>query len=73
MAALSQARLGEHIRGAAEGIGWDEIRTRVDIGLMDPADDVRAREVQVLVASLAARPAEIVGRESIGACLTTFP
>src|SRR5207249_11306256 len=49
----------EYIGRAAEGVRGDDVRARIDIGRVDPANDVGPREVQVLVAALIALAAEV--------------
>jgi hypothetical protein len=63
LALVRQAIFSQHIGGTAEGIGRDQIGPGVEIGLVYPPDDVRTREVQVLVAALERGAAEILGRE----------
>src|SRR5439155_1743205 len=52
------------IGGAPEGVRRDQVGAGLQVGGVDPADDVRARQVQVLVAALVVRAAEVGGREA---------
>src|SRR5438093_13668170 len=53
----------EHIRGTTEGIRRDEIGSRLEVFLVDGPDDIRAREVAMLVAALVLRAPEILGAQ----------
>src|SRR5207247_1340439 len=57
--AVGEPVLAEHIGRAAEGVRGDDVRARIDIGRVDPANDVGPREVQVLVAPFVALAAEV--------------
>jgi len=56
--------LAEHVRRAAEGVGADQVGAGLPVRAVDAAHDVGAREIQVLVAALVLRAAEIVGVEA---------
>ena len=56
VASIGKAIFTKHIRGTSEGIGRDEVRTRVEVGGVNGGDHVGAREVQVLVTALVLRP-----------------
>src|SRR5207244_1309537 len=62
--ALAETVLGEDVRRAAERVGRDDIGAGVQIGRVDAADHVRAREVQVLVAALVRGATEVCGGEA---------
>src|SRR5207244_188941 len=61
---LAETVLGEDVRRAAERVGRDDIGAGVQIGRVDAADHVRAREVQVLVAALVRGATEVCGGEA---------
>src|SRR6185295_9310076 len=59
----AQAVLVEHERGAAEGVGLDDVRPRGEVGRVDVADDVGPGEDEVLVAPFEVRSAEVLRGE----------
>ena len=61
--AFAEAVLGEHVGRAAEGVGADQVGAGVPVGAVDAGHHVGAREVQMLVAALVLRAAEVRGRE----------
>ena len=61
--AFAEAVLGEHVGRAPEGVGADQVGAGVPVGAVDAGHHVGAREVQVLVAALVLRAAEVRGRE----------
>ena len=63
MSAIREAIFPKHIRGTPEGTGRDEVSARVEVAVVNVADDIRAYQVQVFVAALVLRPSEILGGE----------
>ncbi len=63
---VGQVILGEDERGPAEGVGLDDVGPGLEVAAVDRGDDVRAGQVQVLVAALERFAAEVGGAEVSG-------